>query len=42
MSDQKKSEVPEEVKEKQLDPKELTEEQLGHIVGGFSPVDGGK
>ena len=43
MSDQKKPEIPEEIKEKkQLDPKELTEDQLGHVVGGFLPVDGGK
>ena len=37
MSDQKKSEVPEEVKEKQLNPEELTEEQLREISAGGQP-----
>jgi bacteriocin-like protein len=42
MSDQKKAEVPEEIKKKQLDPEELTEEQLRHVTGGFNPIDGNK
>jgi len=43
MSDQTKPEaIPEELKEKQLNPEELTEEQLREVSGGFNPVDGGK
>jgi len=38
MSDQKKPEaIPEEVKEKQLNPEELTEEQLREISGRGQP-----
>jgi len=37
MSDQKKPEVPEEVKEKQLNPEDLTEEQLRKISAGGQP-----
>jgi hypothetical protein len=38
MSDQKKQEpIPEEAKEKQLNPEELREEQLREISGGGQP-----
>jgi hypothetical protein len=38
MSDQKKPEpIPEEVKEKQLIPEDLTEEQLREVSGGGQP-----
>jgi hypothetical protein len=39
MSDQKKPEIPEEVKEKQLNPEELTEEQSREISGGGQPPE---
>jgi hypothetical protein len=40
MSDQTKPEpIPEEVKEKQLIPEDLTEEQLREISGGGQPPE---
>jgi hypothetical protein len=42
MSDQKRPEVPEEVKKKQLNPEELTEEQLRQISAGGQPPTNGE